>query len=66
MLEIVHKNIIVIISSAIISEGETIVAQRLILKPISLELSLARSLSSWYHDIPDIDVAGQLHAVNVS
>ena len=53
--------------SAIISkDGTKIVAQRLILKPISLELSLARSLSSWYHGIPDIDVSGQLHAVNVS
>ena len=52
--------------SVVISEDESIAAQRLILKPISLDLTLTRSLSSWYHEVPDIDVVGKLHAVSVS
>lgn len=48
------------------TDGENIGATRLVLEPASLAVYLARNLSPWYHDVPDIDVMGKLHAVKVS
>lgn len=48
------------------TDGEKIGATRLVLEPVSLAVYLARSLSPWYHEIPDVDVMGKLHAVKVS
>ena len=48
------------------TDGENIGPTRLVLEPASLAVYLARNLSPWYHDIPDIDVMGKLHAVKVS
>ena len=51
---------------AVMTDGESIGPTRLVLEPASLAVYLARNLSPWYHDIPDIDVVGKLHAVKVS
>lgn len=51
---------------AVMTDGENIGATRLVLEPASLAVYLARNLSPWYHDAPDIDVMGKLHAVKVS
>ena len=51
---------------AVMTDGEKIGATRLVLEPVSLAVYLARSLSPWYHEIPDVDVMGKLHAVKVS
>lgn len=51
---------------AIMTDGENIGPTRLVLEPASLAVYLARNLSPWYHEVPDIDVIGKLHAVKVS
>ena len=48
------------------TDGENIGSTRLVLEPASLAVYVARNLSSWYHDVPDVDVMGKLHAVKVS
>jgi len=48
------------------TDGENIGATRLVLEPASLAVYVARNLSPWYHDVPDIDVLGRLPAVKVS
>lgn len=51
---------------AVMTDGENIGATRLVLEPVSLAVYVARNLSPWYHDVPDVDVMGKLHAVKVS
>lgn len=51
---------------AVMTDGENIGASRLVLEPVSLAAYVARNLSPWYHDVPDVDVVGKLHAVKVS
>lgn len=51
---------------AVMTDGENIGASRLVLEPVSLAVYVARNLSPWYHDVPDVDVVGKLHAVKVS
>ena len=48
------------------TDAENIGPTRLVLEPASLAVYVARSLSPWYHDVPDVDVMGKLHAVKVS
>ena len=48
------------------TDGENIGATRLVLEPANLAVYVARNLSPWYHDVPDVDVVGRLHAVKVS
>lgn len=48
------------------TDGENIGATRLVLEPANLAVYVARNLSPWYHDVPDVDVMGKLHAVKVS
>ena len=48
------------------TDGENIGASRLVLEPASSAVYVARNLSPWYHDVPDVDVMGKLHAVKVS
>ena len=51
---------------AVMKDGENIGATRLVLEPVNLAVYVARNLSPWYHDVPDVDVMGKLHAVKVS
>lgn len=51
---------------AVMTDGENIGTTRLVLEPVSLAVYVARNLSPWYHDVPDVDVMGKLHAVKVS
>ena len=51
---------------AIMTDGENIGPTCLVLEPVSLAVYLGRNLSPWYHEVPDIDVMGKLHAVKVS
>lgn len=51
---------------AVMTDGENMGASRLVLEPVSLAVYVARNLSPWYHDVPDVDVVGKLHAVKVS
>jgi len=51
---------------AVMKDGENVGATRLVLEPVSLAVYVARNLSPWYHDVPDVDVIGKLHAVKVS
>ncbi|KAL9987728.1 hypothetical protein ACROYT_G002079 [Oculina patagonica] len=67
---VVVDNMVVELSSvqllrAVMTDGENIGATRLVLEPASLAVYLARNLSPWYHDVPDIDVLGKLHAVKL-
>ena len=55
-----------VLCRAVMTDGENIGATRLVLEPVSLAVYVARNLSPWYHDVPDIDVMGKLHAVKVS
>ena len=48
------------------TDAENIGPTRLVLEPASLTVYVARNLSPWYHDVPDVDVMGKLHAVKVS
>ena len=48
------------------TDGENIGATRLVLEPAHLAVYVARNLSPWYHDVPDVDVKGKLDAVKVS
>ncbi|XP_022794312.1 vacuolar protein sorting-associated protein 13A-like [Stylophora pistillata] len=50
---------------AVMTDGETIGATQLVLEPANLTVLVARSLSPWYHDVPNIDVEGKLHAVTL-
>ena len=50
---------------AIMADAETVGPTRSVLEPLHLALHVARSLSPWYHKIPDIDVVGKLDAVKV-
>lgn len=47
------------------ADAETVGPTRPVLEPLHLALHVARSLSPWYHKIPDIDVVGKLDAVKV-
>lgn len=47
------------------ADAETVGPTRPVLEPLHLALHVARSLSPWYHKIPDIDVVGKLNAVKV-
>ena len=51
---------------AVMTDGETIGPTQLVLEPANLTVHVARNLSPWCHDVPDIDVKGKLHAVKVS
>ena len=51
---------------AVMTDGETIGPTQLVLEPANVTVHVARNLSPWYHDVPDIDVKGKLHAVKVS
>ena len=51
---------------AVMTDGETIGPTQLVLEPANVTVHVARNLSPWYHDVPDIDVKGQLHVVKVS
>lgn len=53
-------------SRAVMTDGETIGPAQLVIEPANLTVLVARSLSPWYHDVPDIDVEGKLHEVKVS
>lgn len=53
------------LSRAVMTDGENIGATRLVLEPVSLAVYVARNLSPWYHDVPDVDVMGKLHAVKL-
>ena len=54
-----------VIERAVMADAETIGATRLVLEPVNLAVYIARNLSPWYHQVPDIDVVGKLHAVKV-
>jgi hypothetical protein len=47
-------------------DSETPGASSVIVEPMSMTIYLARNLSPWCHDIPDIDVHGKLMAVEAS
>ena len=51
---------------AVMIDGENIGATRLVLEPAHLAVYVARNLSPWYHDAPDVDVMGKLDVVKVS
>ena len=51
---------------AVMTDRETIGPTQLVLEPANVTVHVARNLSPWYHDVPDIDVKGKLHAVKVS
>ncbi|XP_068741113.1 intermembrane lipid transfer protein VPS13A-like [Montipora capricornis] len=53
------------LSRAIMTDGETVGPTRHVLDPLHLVVYLSRSLSPWYHKIPDIDVTGKLLAVKL-
>ena len=46
-------------------DGTNVNAQRLLVDPVTLSLGLIRSLSTWNHEIPDIEVQGTLKSVKV-
>ena len=48
------------------TDGETIGPTQLVLEPVNVTVHVARNLSPWYRDVPDIDVKGKLHVVKVS
>ena len=48
------------------TDGETIGPTQLVLEPANVTVHVARNLSPWYRDVPDIDVKGKLLAVKVS
>ena len=50
---------------ALVKNGKEIVAQRLLVDPVTLNLGLIRSLSPWNHEVPDIEVQGFLKSVKV-
>ena len=47
------------------TDGETIGLTQLVLEPVNVTVHVARNLSPWYRDVPDIDVKGKLHVVKV-
>ena len=51
---------------AVMTDGETIGPTQLVLEPANVTVHVARNLSPWYRDVPDIDVKGKLLAVKVS
>ena len=51
---------------AVMTDRETIGPTQLVLEPANVTVHVARNLSPWYHDVPDIDVKGKLHTVKVS
>ncbi|XP_066022142.1 intermembrane lipid transfer protein VPS13C isoform X9 [Pocillopora verrucosa] len=67
---VVIDNIVVELSSvklsrAVMTDGETIGPTQLVLEPANVTVHVARNLSPWYHDVPDIDVKGKLHTVKL-
>ena len=48
------------------TDRETIGPTQLVLEPANVTVHVARNLSPWYHDVPDVDVKGKLHVVKVS
>ena len=46
--------------------GKDIAAQRLLVEPVSMNLGIIRSLSTWDHDVPEIEIQGSLKSVKVS
>ena len=50
----------------VMTDGETIGPTQLVLEPANVTVHVARNLSPWYRDVPDIDVKGKLHVVKVS
>ena len=46
--------------------GTNIIEQRLIVDPVTLNIGFIRSLSTWNHEIPDIEVQGWLKSVKVN
>lgn len=47
-------------------EGQ-VKAECLMLKPVTMELTVQRNLSSaWYHDVADLDIKGEIPAITVS
>ena len=51
---------------ALVKNGKDIDAQRLLVEPVSMNLGIIRSLSTWDHDVPEIEVQGSLKSVKVS
>ena len=51
---------------AVMTDGETIGPTQLVLEPANVTVHVARNLSPWYRDVPDINVKGKLHVVKVS
>ena len=62
----INSAIVLGLFRAVMTDGENVGATRLVLEPASLAVYVARNLSPWYHDVPDVDVTGKLHAVKVS
>jgi vacuolar protein sorting-associated protein 13A/C len=49
------------------NEAMEVINESLILQPITFGLLMLRNLSAgWYKEIPDIDLSGRLHSINVS
>eukprot|EP00794_Sanderia_malayensis_P015967 gene15967-17573_t len=51
------------LSKAFVKNGEEVAAQRLLIEPVTLSLDLIRSLSTWNHQVPEIEAKGVLHTV---
>ena len=62
------KAIIVILTlfRAHVKNGWTIEMQRLLMDPMTLNLSVVRSLSTWNHEVPEMEIQGFLKTVKVS
>lgn len=45
--------------------GQEINLERNLLRPTSFKLLVKRSLSSWYHPLPDLDVSGRMKTISV-
>jgi len=54
------------LSKTLVKDGTNVIAQRLLVDPITLNLNLIRSLSTWNHNVPDIEVKGSLKSVKLS
>ena len=52
-------------SSGTVKGGEEVETICNILEPFKLTVHVARNLSPWSHNLPDVDVIGRLHAVKV-
>ena len=62
-VELITVNVVLL--RALVKDGKNVIAQRLLVDPITLNLNLIRSLSTWNHNVPDIEVKGSLKSVKV-